>query len=819
MMVENTENPGQEAQGGGEYTAANIKVLEGLEAVRMRPGMYIGDTHETGLHHLVYEVVDNAIDEALAGHCDKVVVVVHVDGSVSVEDNGRGIPTGIHPDEGVPTPQVVLTKLHAGGKFDNDSYKVSGGLHGVGVSVVNALSEALRCEVFQEGRYFAQDYVRGDPVTEFKAVGKTRKRGTKITFTPDKEVFETVDFSFDILSQRLREMAFLNKGITIDIRDERDDRSHIFMYEGGIVSFVEHLVANKQPLHDDPIFLEGEKDGVSCEIAVQWSTAYSETIFSFANNINTHFGGTHLSGYKAALTRTVNSWATKEGLLKKLKENLSGDDIREGSVCIISVKIPEPQFEGQTKQKLGNSNVKGIVESIVNEQLGFYLEENPAVGKTIIEKAVESSRAREAARKARDLARRKSVLDGGGLPGKLADCQEKDPSQCEIYLVEGDSAGGSAKSARDRKFQAILPLRGKILNVEKARFDRMLASEEIVTMITALGTGIGPGEFDLGKLRYHRVIIMTDADVDGAHIRTLLLTFFFRQMQTLVTGGHLYIAQPPLYKAKKGRKVVYLKDDKALTDYLFEEGAKDLQVQAAGRESAIVGPEMLGFLEAIRTFGGVLDKASRQRDLRVLHAFVKSFDGDREQLHDEARMGQTVAATRALLEELYRPDELRLTQLELQHSEDFDAWEILARTRQGGVDRFTHLGWDFVTSGEMKELIRLHRKVGEFGHAPYTLVRPRGEPLVFRTARELYAHVEADSRKGYDIQRYKGLGEMNPDQLWDTTMDPDARTLVQVKLDDVAEAEEIFSILMGDAVDRRRAFIEDNALKVRNLDV
>jgi len=819
-MSDITTTPDEAPEGlGGDYTAANIKVLEGLEAVRKRPGMYIGDTAETGLHHLVYEVVDNAIDEALAGHCDLVTVIVHLDGTVSVEDNGRGIPTGIHPEEGVPTPQVVLTKLHAGGKFDNDSYKVSGGLHGVGVSVVNALSEWLRVEVFQDGRYWAQEYDRGDPRNDFSVVGKTVKRGTKITFKPDHEIFETVELQFDILSQRLRELAFLNRGIRINIRDERDDRSHEFHYEGGIVSFVEHLTANKTPLHDKPIYLLGEKDGVECEIAVQWSTAYSETCFTFANNINTHFGGTHLSGYKAALTRTINSWGTSEGLFKKVKENLSGDDIREGATCIISVKIPDPQFEGQTKQKLGNSNVKGIVEQIVNEQLGHFLEENPAVGKQIVGKAIEASRAREAARKARDLARRKNVLDGGGLPGKLADCQEKDPALCEIYLVEGDSAGGSAKSARDRKFQAILPLRGKILNVEKARFDRMLANEEIVTMITALGTGIGPGEFDLEKLRYHRVIIMTDADVDGAHIRTLLLTFFFRQMTSLVTDGHLYIAQPPLYKAKKGRKVVYLKDDKALTEYLFDQGASDLRVQADGRSTVIDGPEIMGFLESIWQLNGLLEKASRQRDLRVVHSFVECFDGDSERLHNKASMQTVVDAMHELLSALYRPDDLRLTRLDLQHSEEFDAWEVVVRTRQSGVDYYTVLGWDFVTSGEMKELDRLHREVSEYGRAPYTLVRPKGDPIDFKTERELYDFIETASRKGYDIQRYKGLGEMNPDQLWDTTMDPDARTLVQVKLDDVAEAEEIFSILMGDAVEQRRNFIEVNALKVKNLDV
>ena len=816
-MTDTTTTP--EAGSGGDYTAANIKVLEGLEAVRKRPGMYIGDTSEMGLHHLVYEVVDNSIDEALAGHCDLVTVIIHLDGTVSVEDNGRGIPTGMHPEEGIPTPQVVLTKLHAGGKFDNDSYKVSGGLHGVGVSVVNALSEWLRVEVFQDGKYFAQEYERGDPTNEFELVGKTVKRGTKITFKPDREIFETVDLQFDILSQRLRELAFLNRGIHINIRDERDDRSHEFHYEGGIVSFVEHLTTNKTPLHDKPVYLLGNKDGIECEIALQWSTAYSEVCFTFANNINTQFGGTHLSGFKAALTRTINAWGTAEGMFKKLKDNLSGDDIREGATSIISVKLPEPQFEGQTKQKLGNSNVKGIVEQIVNEQLGHFLQENPAVGKAIIGKAIEASRAREAARKARDLARRKSVLDGGGLPGKLADCQEKDPALCEIYLVEGDSAGGSAKSARDRKFQAILPLRGKILNVEKARFDRMLANEEIVTMITALGTGIGPGEFDLGKLRYHRVIIMTDADVDGAHIRTLLLTFFFRQMTSLVTDGHLYIAQPPLYKAKKGKKVVYLKDDKALTEYLFNQGASDLRVQASARTSIVEGTEIMGFLESIRQLNGLLEKASRQRDLRVVHSFVECFDGDKERLHDETSMQSVVDAMNTHLADLYRPDDLRLTRLDLQHSEEFDAWEVVVRTRQSGIDYFTVLGWDFVTSGEMKELARLHRAVSEYGRAPFTLIRPKGEPISFKTERDLYRWVEDASKKGYDIQRYKGLGEMNPDQLWDTTMDPEARTLVQVRLDDVAEAEEIFSILMGDAVDRRREFIEDNALKVRNLDV
>ncbi len=802
-----------------DYTGANIKVLEGLEAVRKRPGMYIGDQSERGLHHLVYEVVDNAIDEALAGHCTRVEVVLHLDGSVSVEDNGRGIPTDMHPTEGIPTAQVVLTKLHAGGKFDSDSYKVSGGLHGVGVSVVNALSSSLRVEVFQKGRYFHQDYSCGEPLNEFEVHGNTPKRGTRITFKPDATIFETVEFKFEILSQRLRELAFLNKGIEIHIRDENSGKKHDFMYEGGIVSFVQHLVENKQPLHPDPVYLEGEKDGIICEIAMQWSTAYSEAIYSFANNINTREGGTHLSGFRGALTRTLNAWGTTVGLFKKVKDNLSGEDIREGITAIISVKIPEPQFEGQTKTKLGNSNVRGIVEAIVNEQLGYFLEMNPNVGKAVVGKAIEAQRAREAARKARDLARRKTVMDGSGLPGKLADCQEKDPAKCEIYLVEGDSAGGSAKSARDRKFQAILPLRGKILNVEKARFDRMLGNEEIVTMITALGTGIGTGDFDIARLRYHRIIIMTDADVDGAHIRTLLLTFFFRQMGELIAGGHLYIAQPPLYKAKKGKKVVYLKDDKALTDYLFDAAVSDLKVRAEGRETLIENEEALGLLASIRAFQLLLEKVARRSDRRVLHAFVAAFDGKAATLRDRGAMEGLLVAMKARLESLHRPEDLRLTRLELVRSDAFDAWDIASRTREEGVDRFTDLGYEFSMSSDMAELIRLYREVMAYGRPSYTLLRDRGEDIAFSTELELYAHVDQSSRKGYDIQRYKGLGEMNPDQLWDTTMDPEVRTLVQVKVEDLVEADEIFTVLMGDLVSPRRQFIEDNALNVKNLDV
>ncbi|MBJ93165.1 MAG: DNA topoisomerase (ATP-hydrolyzing) subunit B [Rickettsiales bacterium] len=804
-----------------DYGASAIQVLEGLEAVRKRPGMYIGDTVERGLHHLVYEVVDNSIDEALAGYCTQVDVGIHLDGSVSVEDNGRGIPTAMHPKEGIPTPEVVLTKLHAGGKFSNDSYKVSGGLHGVGVSVVNALSTNLRLEIFRDGQYYEQEYERGAKKSELSVLGSTTKRGTKITFIPDAEIFETTEFKFEILSKRLRELAFLNRGIRINVFDEREDKHHKFEYEGGIVSFVQHLSKNKKPLHEEPIYLNGDRDDIECEIAMQWSTAYNETTFSFANNINTHEGGTHLSGFKAALTRTLNSWAGSQGLLKKLKDsNLQGDDIREGLTCVISVKIPDPQFEGQTKTKLGNSNVKGIVESIVNEQLGYFLEMTPSVGKVVVEKAIESLRAREAARKARDLARRKTVLDGGGLPGKLADCQEKDPSRCEVYLVEGDSAGGSAKSARDRKFQAILPLRGKILNVEKARFDRMISSQEIITMITALGTGIGPGEFDLEKLRYHRVIIMTDADVDGAHIRTLMLTFFFRQMPELVQAGHLYIAQPPLYKAKKGKgKAIYLKDDKALTDYLFERGAGDLTVEASGGVQ-IEGQQLLEFLAALRSYQALLSKVSRRSDNRVIQAFVDGFEGQTaEALRDKTAMEGILSGLKQTLETRFRPDDLRLTQLELQHSDEFDAFEIHCRTRQGGVDRRTHIGWDFLHSGDFRQVQALHAQVNNVGRAPFRLIRQRGEPLDFDSSMALYEHVNADSRKGYDIQRYKGLGEMNPEQLWETTMDPTVRTLVQVRVDDLIEADEIFTLLMGDEVEPRRNFIQTNALNVQNLDV
>lgn len=785
-----------------DYGAEQIQILEGLEAVRKRPAMYIGSTASAGLHHLVYEIVDNSIDEALAGYCDHVQVAINMDGSVTVVDNGRGIPTDMHPT-GRSAAEVVLTVLHAGGKFDNSSYKVSGGLHGVGVSVVNALSEKLELEIRRDNKIFRQTYNRGVPAEPLTVCGETKRRGTKITFFPDAEIFETTEFSFDILSQRLRELAFLNAGVRIFIKDERFEKEHEFFYEGGISSFVEYLNRNRTPVHPKPIFVKGEKGGVEIEIAMQYNDSYDEKLFSFANNINTHEGGTHLIGFKAALTRTMNSYATANNLLKNVKVAISGEDLREGLTAVISVKIPQPQFEGQTKTKLGNSEVKGYVETLLNEKLATYLEENPQVAKKVLEKSIDAARAREAARKARDLTRRKGALEIGTLPGKLADCQEKDPALCELFLVEGDSAGGSAKQGRDRKYQAILPLKGKILNVEKARFDKMISSQEIRTLIAALGTGIGKDDFDIAKLRYHRIIVMTDADVDGSHILTLLLTFFFRQMNELVERGHLYIAQPPLYKIKRGKKEQYLKNEAALQNYLLEEGTDNMTLTLDGGERNLRGKQIIPVLKQVTDFRSVFDK--------VVHK------GINEEL---LRMLITVNA-RSSFEEF---DDLvpyldKIKGLVTDFEYELNEMRITLKLGNLRIQLDRH-ALNVLSSYEYTLLFENHKKMRASLGTDTVVVSSEGKDLLSTdSCEELLGFFLDTAKKGLYIQRYKGLGEMNPEQLWETTMHQDNRLLLQVKIEDMVAAEEIFTVLMGDQVEPRREFIEKNALNVSNLDI
>ena len=843
-----------------DYGADKIKVLEGLEAVRKRPAMYIGSTGPQGLHHLVYEIVDNSIDEALAGFCDQVNVTLHIDNSVTVVDNGRGIPVDRHAS-GRPAAEVALTVLHAGGKFDNDSYKVSGGLHGVGVSVVNALSEALDLEIWRNGQVHKQSYTRGKPIGDLEVTGTTKKRGTKITFKPDAEIFETVEFSFDTLAQRLRELAFLNGGVTISIDDERDGKAHKFLYEGGVKSFVQFLNQNKAAVNDKPIYMHGDKDGIDVEIALQWNDGYAETVYSFANNINTHEGGTHLSGFRSALTRTINYYVSKNNLAKDLKDaNIGGDDIREGLTAVISVKIPRPQFEGQTKTKLGNTEVKGIVEAILNDRLGAYLEENPPVAKRIINKAIDAARAREAARKARDLVRRKGALDNSSLPGKLADCQERDPAQSELYIVEGESAGGSAKQGRDRRFQAILPIKGKILNVERARFDRMLSSDEIKTMIAALGCGIGKDDFDISKLRYHRVIIMTDADVDGSHIRTLLLTFFYRQMRELVDHGYIYIAQPPLFRAKRGRAETFIRDERALEAWLIKR-AVESRVVVLADGSEIKGEELEHKLEkliAFRKFMQIVERRGPPRDVVLAmldrEARDKAFFTDRTRV--EALAQALTAKTRTAT---------------VQSDEENQAFAIVLEDRTGGYPRHHRLDQDFISTAEFRTLANTYLDVKgvrgpmvvkttapaeaeestapagtaaanetAIGGAPLdpatrlaaepkpldASAEPKAPPKAARDADvrvesldELVEFFTAAGKKGVAINRYKGLGEMNPDTLWATTMNPESRTLAQIRAEDHMEADQMFTTLMGDQVEPRRKFIEDNALDVKNLDI
>src|SRR5271163_1646754 len=849
----------------GDYTADSIKVLGGMEAVRMRPAMYIGSTGELGLHHLVYEVVDNSVDEALAGHADKIDVTIHLDNSITVVDNGRGIPVDNMDIDGekIPAAQVVMTTLHAGGKFDSNSYKVSGGLHGVGVSCVNALSEELDLEIWRDGFTWEQTYSKGEPTSKLKKTGAAKvKTGTKVHFVPDKTIFTTtLEYNFDTLSQRLRELAFLNKGLIITLTDERQTNSKTgeakrteFKYTGGIAEFIKHLNRGKTVLHDKPIYMEADKDQVHIEIGLQYNDAYSESVFSFANNINTVDGGTHLSGFRTSLTRTINYAGQQMGLFKDVKENLTGDDVREGLVAVISVKLPQPQFEGQTKGKL-NSDIAGVVTAFVNERLGAFFEQNSTVARKIINKAVDAARAREAARKARDLTRRKGALDGGGLPGKLADCSERDPNRCELFLVEGESAGGTAKQGRDRRFQAILPLKGKILNVEKARYDKMLAHEEIRAMITALGTGISKEDFDASKLRYGKIILMTDADVDGSHIRTLLLTFFFRHMQELIKRGNVFIAQPPLYSIKKGKSQQYIKDDREYVKVLVKRASEGLVVRYGEGAAKLEGANLSRFMNVLDEYLKLFDKVDKRlRDERVTDILPKldlskrvDFEGDKK------AAPKKIEKLEKELKKLQK--ERGFKEVESRFDEEHNLWEARYVNAQGAE----HLiNWELASTAEYRQLLSKFKQIEPYMEPPFVVetvaknvstgkgeevsdaesedgvekkaapeapaksaAKKKPEPQLVEksTARELFDYGLAEGRKNYIVQRYKGLGEMTAPQLWETTMDPERRTLMSVKLEDIAECETLFTTLMGEDVEARRKFIEDNALDVKNLDI
>ncbi|MCE5306423.1 MAG: DNA topoisomerase (ATP-hydrolyzing) subunit B [Acidobacteriales bacterium] len=801
-----------EVKNGEVYDSSSIKVLEGLEAVRLRPAMYIGSTGEMGLHHLVYEVVDNSVDEALAGYCNEIRVTIQIDNSVTVVDNGRGIPVDLHPEEGVSAAEVVMTKLHAGGKFDSKSYKVSGGLHGVGVSCVNALSESLELEIWRDGYTWEQQYERGIPKGSLTRAGKAgRKTGTKVTFKPDPTIMDAVEFNYDTLAQRLREIAFLNKGLTITLADERvePEKQNEFHYSGGIAEFVKHLNRGKNVLHEKPIYMEGDREmgngtTLSMEIALQYNDAYSENIFSFANNINTVDGGTHLTGFRSALTRTINAYGQQAGLFKDVKENLSGDDVREGLVAVVSVKLPQPQFEGQTKGKL-NSDVSGYVTQFVNEKLSEFFDKNPAVMRKIVGKAIEASRARDAARKARDLTRRKGALESGGLPGKLADCQERDPQRCELFLVEGESAGGTAKGGRDRRYQAILPLRGKILNVEKARYDKMLNHEEIRAMITAIGTGIGVDDFDISKLRYGKVIIMTDADVDGSHIRTLLLTFFFRHMQELILRGHVFVAQPPLYRIKKGKSERYIKDEKEYMREILRRATDNVTVEAGGMQ--LEGAELRAFLMALDEYQHIFARAERKlRDSRVVD-LVSDVN-----LHLDVKAD---FADPANLEPLVKRLEALSLSPELKPDEEHAAWMVTYRDHSN-AERI--IGPELASHAEYKKLRALAKQIARNNQPPFVVAKDSVR-VKLETWEDLLTHIKAEGMKDASVQRYKGLGEMNAEQLWVTTMNAENRTLLRVRLEDAVECEDIFSTLMGENVENRRKFIEENALDVRNLDL
>jgi DNA gyrase subunit B len=857
---------------GGGYSAENITVLEGLAAVRLRPAMYIGSTGEMGLHHLVYEVVDNSVDEALGGHATRIDVTIHVDNSITVVDDGRGIPVDdkVINGEKMPAVQVVLTMLHAGGKFDASNYKVSGGLHGVGVSCVNALSEEFDVEIWRDDFAWEQDYSKGAPISKLRKMGPSKRKGTKVHFLPDKSIFTVTEFNYDTLAQRLRELAFLNKGLEIHLTDERttdtktgESKQQEFKYAGGIAEFIKHINKGKQVLHEKPIYMEAERDGVAMEIALQYNDAYSETVFTFANNINTVDGGTHLSGFKTALTRTINAAGQSLGLFKDVKENLSGDDVREGLVVVISVKLSQPQFEGQTKGKL-NSDIAGTVQAFVNERLGAFLEQNPQVAKKIINKAIDAARAREAARKARDLTRRKGALDGGGLPGKLADCSERQPDRCELYLVEGESAGGTAKQGRDRKFQAILPLKGKILNVEKARYDKMLGHEEIRAMITALGCGIGKDDFDASKLRYGKLILMTDADVDGSHIRTLLLTFFFRHMTELIKRGHVYIAQPPLYRIKKGKFEQYIKDDREYVSVMVKRASDGMVIRYGKDGASLQGAALTKFMGQLNDYLGFFDKVQKRlRNEDVTQAFAEMF----------AQEGKD-SARRVDFESPAKLEAMRVRLVGMQKTyqfknvgdvvldEEHRSYSVSYTDAQGAVRT---IDWALASAPESRQMLAKHAQIREQLVAPFLIeyatktkaeaaaeaaeeaeeiasetgvaetasapgtvaeVKPSKraskasqDPVEKKTAREVFEYVIEQGRKEYQVQRYKGLGEMTAPQLWETTMDPERRTLLQVKLEDIAACEEIFTTLMGEDVESRRKFIEENALDVKNLDI
>jgi DNA gyrase subunit B len=790
------------------YDAKKIQVLKGLDPVRKRPAMYIGSTGPTGLHHLVYEVVDNSVDEAMAGHCDSIEVTIHIDSSVTVVDNGRGIPVDTHPDTKKPAAEVVMTMLHAGGKFDKESYKVSGGLHGVGVSVVNALSEHLALEVHREGQVWEQAYKKGKPTGKLKKTRKTKKTGTKITFRPDQTVFDSIGFSFETLASRMRELSFLNAGLSIKLRDEESEREEVFHHKGGIIEFVKHVNETKMPLHRKVPFIKAERDGVHVEVALQYNEGYTESVYSFANNINTLEGGTHLAGFRAALTRTINSYGSANNLFKGINGTPSGEDAREGLVAVVSVRVPEPQFEGQTKTKLGNSEIKGIVEVVLNEGLGAFFEENPPTARKIVDKVLSAARGREAARKARDLVRRKSALEVSSLPGKLADCSETDPSRCELFIVEGDSAGGSAKQGRDRAIQAVLPIRGKLLNVEKARLDKVLSNQEIQNIITALGTGVEE-DFDLSRLRYHKVVIMTDADVDGAHIRTLLLTFFFRQMRLIVDGGHLYIAQPPLYRVKRGKVEEYIKDEKAFLDFQLELGTKNITVTTSDKKS-YTGSHLRSLLEHAQSYQSAFDRFVRRGFTGdVLSWFVTADPPAKSAFASERALKRYLGP---LLKKAKRHA------FETSMGEDGLA-NVCIRTEINGQRREAAFDYDLATSVEFRSLKEAYKRVAALDRPPVQVEGHDGEKRRLEGRQSLMELVMAAARKGLSVQRYKGLGEMNPDQLWETTMDPATRTLLQIAVEDAIEADITFTTLMGDQVEPRRQFIQAHAPEVRNLDI